>query len=126
MINTDFESISDLIRAFPTEQSCIDHLEAIRWNGNVISPFDSSSKVYKCKGNRYRCKNTGKYFNVRTNTLFDNTKIDLRKWFLAIYIVTSHEKGISSLQLSRYIEVTQKTAWLMLQRIKKGFGLEAM
>ena len=59
----------------------------------------------------------------RTNTLFDNTKIELRKWFLAIYIVTSHKKGISSMQLAKDIDVTQKTAWLMLQRIRNCFGI---
>lgn len=126
MINIDFNSILDLIKAFPDEQTCIDHLELLRWNGNVVSPFDPSSKVYKCKDNKYRCKNTGKYFNVRTQTLFDNTKIDLQKWFLAIYIVTSHKKGISSLQLHRDLNVTQKTAWFMLQRIRACFGLDSI
>ncbi|PCJ27838.1 MAG: IS1595 family transposase [Flavobacteriales bacterium] len=124
MLNQDFNSILDLIKAFPNEQSCIEHLEIIRWNGNVVSPFDSTSKVYNCKGNKYKCKNTGKYFNVKTDTLFDNTKVKLQKWFLAIWLVTSHKKGISSLQLGRDIDVTQKTAWFMLQRIRNCFGLE--
>ena len=124
MITQNFNSILELFNAFPTEQSCIEHLEKLRWNGYVVSPFDSTSKVYKCKESRYRCKNTGKYFNVKTNTLFDNTKIELRKWFAAIWLVTSHKKGISSLQLSRDIDVTQKTAWFMLQRIRNCFGIE--
>ncbi len=124
MIGKDFKSLYELQSAFPTEQSCIDYLEELRWNGNVISPFDYTSKVYKCKGNKYYCKNTGKYFNVKTKTLFDNTKIELRKWFWAMFIVSSHKKGISSLQLSRDIDVTQKTAWFMLQRIRNCFGVE--
>lgn len=124
MINQDFNSILELLKAFPDEQTCINHLEQLRWNGNVVSPFDATSKVYKCKGNKYRCKNTGKYFNVRTSTLFDNTKVELQKWFLAIWIVTSHKKGISSLQLAKDINVTQKTAWFMLQRIRNCFGIE--
>lgn len=123
MINKDFNSIIDLLNAFPNEQTCINHLEQLRWNGNIVSPFDSNSKVYKCKDNKYRCKNTGKYFNVKTNTLFDNTKIELSKWFLAIYIATSHKKGISSMQLAKDIDVTQKTAWFMLQRIRNCFGI---
>jgi hypothetical protein len=123
MINKDFKSILDLIKVFPNEQACIDHLEFLRWNSNVISPFDAISKVYKCKGNKYRCKNTGKYFNVKTDTLFDNTKIELQKWFLAIWIVTSHKKGISSLQLGRDLNITQKSAWFMLQRIRNCFGI---
>ena len=123
MFNKEVKSVLDLIKAFPDEQSCIDHLEALRWNGNVVSPFDSSSKVYDCKGNRYKCKKTGKYFNVKTNTLFDNTKMPLQKWFLAIWLVTSHKKGISSLQLARDLDITQKSAWFMLQRIRNCFGL---
>lgn len=124
MINTNFKSILDVIKAFPDEKACINHLEILRWNDNVVSPFDETSKVYKCKDNKYRCKNTGKYFNVKTNTIFDNTKLGLQKWFLAIYIVTSRKKSISSLQLSRDLDITQKSAWFMLQRIRKCFGIE--
>jgi transposase-like protein len=112
------------MQAFPNEQICIEHLEELRWSGYVVSPFDSESKVYACKDNKYRCKNTGKYFNVKTGTLFDNTKIKLQKWFVAIWFITSHKKGISSLQLARDIDVTQKTAWFMLQRIRACFGIE--
>lgn len=124
MINMDFKSVRELLKVFSSEQICIDHLEQLRWNGNVVSPFDETSKVYKCAGNKYKCKNTGKYFNVKTSTLFDNSKIELQTWFLAIYLVTGHKKGISSLQLSRDLNVTQKTAWFMLQRIRNCFGIE--
>ncbi len=123
MLTKDFNSLLELFEVFSTEQKCIDHLEKLRWNGNVVSPFDCTSKVYKCKDNKYRCKNTGKYFNVKTNTLFDNTKIPLKKWFAAIWLVTCHKRGISSLQLSKDIDVTQKTAWFMLHRIRKAFDI---
>ena len=122
MLNKDFNSTIELLQAFPDEQSCIEYLEKLRWNGYVISPFDSTSKVYKCKNNKYRCLKTGKYFNIKTKTLFDNTKIDLQKWFLAIWLITSRKKSITSQQLSKDIDVTPKTAWIMLQRIKKCFG----
>lgn len=112
------------MNAFPNDYYCEQHLEKIRWNGYVVSPFDETSKVYKCKNGKYRCKNTGKYFNVRTGTMFDNTKVSLQKWFIAIWLMTSHKKGISSLQLSKDINVTQKTAWFMLERIRRCFGSE--
>lgn len=124
MISKDFNSIIELFEAFPDEQGCIDHLEWLRWHGTVVSPFDPTSKVYKCKDHKYRCKNTRKYFNVKTNTLFDSSKVELRKWFAAILLITSHNKGISSAQLARDIDVTQKTAWFMLQRIRNCFGIE--
>lgn len=123
MINVDFKSVTELLNTFPTQEVCIKHLEELRWNYSVVSPFNSNSKVYKCAGNKYKCKNTGKYFNVCTATLFDNTKIELPTWFLAIYIITGHKKGISSLQLAKDLNVTQKTAWLMNHRIRNCFGI---
>lgn len=117
-----FKSILDLVAQFPDEQACIEHLETLRWGDNVISPFDPNSKVYKCKFNRYKCKNTGKYFNVKTGTIFEDTKIPLQKWFMALYIFSSHKKGISSHQLAKDIDVTQKTAWFMLHRLRYAFA----
>ena len=124
MNEKEIKSIIELIQKCPTEDECYELLEKIQWHGNVISPYDKNSKVYKCKGHNYRCKKTGKYFNVKTNTLFESSKIGLIKWFSTIWIITSHKKGISSLQLSKDIKVTQKTAWFMLQRIRKCFKFE--
>lgn len=113
-----FKSIFELIKTFPDQETCFNHLETLRWNGIVISPFDSTSKVYSCKGNKYKCKNTGKYFNVLTGTIFENTKIPLQTWFLAIYLFTVHKKGISSYQLAEELDITQKTSWFLLSRIR--------
>lgn len=124
MFNTNIKSVFELTQIFSTEQDCINYLELLKWNKLPVSPFDETSTVYKCKNNKYRCKNTGRYFNVKTGTMFENSKIGLRKWFLSIWLVTSHKKGISSMQLARDIGVTQKTAWFMLQRIRACFGIE--
>ena len=117
------------METFPTEQSCIDHLEKLLWPNGAVSPFSSDSKVYKCAGGRYKCRNSGKYFNVRIGTIFEDTKIPLQKWFLALYIFSSHKKGISSHQLGRDITVTQRTAWFMLHRLRYAFqetGMESI
>lgn len=106
----DFKSLPEFSKLFPDEQACITFLEKERWGDHVVSPFDPESKVYKCKGNRYKCKNTGKYFNVRTGTIFENSKVSLRKWMLACYFVVEMKRGVSSLQLSKIVGVTQKTA----------------
>ena len=124
MLGLEFNSLFDLARVFDSEQICLEYLEELVWNGNPISPFDPYSKVYKCAGNKYRCKNTGLYFNVKTGTMFDSSKISLQKWFMAIWLITMHKKGISSHQLARDIDVTQKTAWFMLQRIRNCYGIE--
>lgn len=125
MINEDFKSISEILKAFPDEQTCTAHLEELRWNGIVTSPFDENSKVYACKQNRYRCRNSGKYFNAKTNTIFYNSKIELQKWFIAIWLITSGKKSISSLELSTTLEITQKSAWFMIKNIKAYFEIDS-
>ncbi len=124
MIIKHFNTILELITEFPNEQSCIDYLTTERWDGEIISPFDNESKIYLCKHNKFKCKSSGKYFTVRTNTLFSWSKLPLQKWFIAIWLITSHKKGISSVQLSKDIGVTQKTSWNLLQKIRKCFYMD--
>jgi hypothetical protein len=124
MIPIDFISLNEIAIAFPDEATCLKHLERLRWNGFVTSPFDPISKVYACSNNRYRCRNTGKYFNAKTGTIFYNSKIELQKWFMAIWLVSSSEHPITSIQLGIDLGLTQKTAWFMLQRIRKYLGLD--
>lgn len=124
MIEFNFKSVTQLVKTFDNKQKCISFLEDNLWNGKPISPFDPTSKVYKCKNGKYRYKNTGKYFNVLTRTIFDNTKVELVDWFVAIWLFTSHKGGLSSMELKREIDVTQKTAWYMLQKIRQALGFE--
>lgn len=111
-------SLISFILQFPDEESCVKYLEQIRWRDTVVSPFDASSKVYKCANGKYKCRNTGKYFDVKTGTVFSGTKIPLRKWVFAMFLFISHKRGISSCQLARDLGVTQKTAWNMLHKIR--------
>ena len=124
MFGQEFKSIIELMTYFDTEEKCITYLEELRWMNGVVSPYDPTSKVYKGKNHLYYCKNTNRSFNVRTGTLFGSSNVKLRKWFVAIWLVTSHKKGISSYQLARDLGVTQKTAWFMLQRIRNCYGME--
>lgn len=124
MFSPEITSLFDLLKAFPTEQKCIEYLEYIIWNGKPVSPFDPTSKVYKCANNRYKCKNTGKYFNIKTKSCFENTKIPLQKWMMALWIITNSPKGYTSVKLAKDIGVTQPNAWFLLQRIRACFLIE--
>ena len=109
----------EFMQVFPNEDSCIQYLEKKRWKDRIISPFDSTSTVYKCKGHKYRCKNTGKYFTVKTNTIFAKSKIPLIKWLYLIFIYTKHKRSLSSHQAARDLGVTQKTAWYMMNKLRE-------
>lgn len=117
----NFKSLYDLQKAFPTEKSCIRYLERKLWPKGVVSPYDPTSKVYKRGDGLYRCKNTGKNFNVRIGTFMEGTKLPLRKWFQAIYQLTNNKKGVSATQLAKDIDVTLKTAWFLTHRIRTAY-----
>ncbi len=79
-------------------------------------------KVYKLSyKHRYKCgeKECEKIFTATVGTVLESSHVPLQKWFVALYVVTSHKKGISSLQLSKDIGVTQKTAWFLVHRIRE-------
>jgi transposase-like protein len=117
---TKFNNFVDFGKRFPDEQSCREYLAQARWNGKPACPHCGySEKVYRINdGKLYKCAKCMKQFTVRIGSIFEDSALPLQKWFMAIYILTAHRKGISSCQLARDVEVTQKTAWHMLHRIR--------
>ncbi len=117
-----FKSIIDVIQYFSDEQRCLDYLIQMRWKGEIICPHCGCNKIYELKGKfkRYKCtdKECKKQFSATKGTIFENSQIPLQKWFTAIFLYGFHKKGISSCQLAKDIDVTQKTAWFMAQRIR--------
>jgi len=115
-----FKSLPQLLNHFKDEAICIQYLEEQRWDGKPTCPHCAHSKVY-ITNRGYKCasKTCHKKFSVTVGTVFENSKIKLSMWFAAIYLATAHKKGISSLQLSRDLGITQKTAWFMLHRIRE-------
>ena len=69
----------------------------------------------------FRCKDCHRFFSVKTNGVMHSSKIGYRKWALAIYLVTTGIKGVSSMKLHRDLCVTQKTAWHMARRIREAY-----
>jgi transposase-like protein len=119
----DFDTSYDLISYFDTEEKCVEHLAKVRWNGEPTCPHCESKRVGELKGkaNRYKCYGCRKKFSVRVGTIFQDSKLPLRKWFIAIFIFSAHKRGISSHQLARDLGITQNTAWFVLHRIREVY-----
>lgn len=119
----DFDSLIELLEYFDTELKCVSYFQNRCWENNVICPHCENEKIYKFSdGKRFKCASCKQIFTVKTGTIFEDSNLPLRKWFIAMYLATAHKKGISSHQLARDIKVTQKTAWFMLQRIRFQLG----
>ncbi|MDE0151108.1 MAG: IS1595 family transposase [Bdellovibrionales bacterium] len=110
----------EIIQKFSTEEKAIKFFEYIRWKNGVYCPECDSKRIAKRDFPYYRCKDCRQIFTVRTNSIFHRSKIELKKWMYTIYLLQTARKGISSLQLSKEIGVTQKTAWFMLHRIREA------
>jgi transposase-like protein len=116
---TEFKTLYDLFDAIPDEQTAVGHFRAIRWKNGRFCPLCGSTKVYDFSDYRvHKCGDCRARFSIKVGTVFEDTKIPVRKWLAAVWLITSHRKGIASTQLARDIGVTQKTAWFMLHRLR--------
>jgi transposase-like protein len=114
----------EFMRMFPNEPSARAYLEKRRWNGQVVCPFCKCSgdkiQTRKVEGGFYRCLSCKEDFTVRTGTIMERSHIPLDKWIFAMYLLVTARKGISSLQISKELGITQKSAWFMLQRLREA------
>lgn len=122
-----FKTIIDIVNRFPNEKSCHQYLASRKWSdGEISCPHDDcnckEAFVFK-DGIRYKCKSCRKIFTAKTKTIFESSNLPLLKWFIAMHLIM-HKKGISSVQLSKDIGTTQRTAWFLLQRIRHALGMD--
>jgi transposase-like protein len=115
-----------MMEAFPDEQACIDHLTAVRWKDGAYCPYCGGTTIYHFADRRtHKCKDCGQRFSIKVGTIFEDTKLPLRKWFLALWFITSHTKGIASTQLAKDLKVTQKTAWFVMHRLRHAASTQS-
>ena len=116
---TEFNSLAEMTTAIPDEDAATAHFTSIRWANSAFCPHCGSVKIYHFSDNRvHKCGDCCQRFSIKVGTIFEASKVPLRKWLMAIWLLTSHKMGVASTQLARNIAVTQKTAWYMLHRLR--------
>ena len=123
MINFDkFNSLVEIALYFDSPSKCKAAIVQSRWpDGDIVCPYCGHHHSHKRSDGRFVCSACNHNFSCLVGTIFENTKISLVKWFMAMYLISSHKKGVSSHQLSRDIHVTQKTAWYILHKVRTLF-----
>ena len=117
-------TVMELMQRFPDEEAARQWFESVIWPHGRHCPHCGSTDTFEnpaSESRPYRCKSCHRHFSVRIGTLMERSRISLQKWAIAIYLHMTSLKGVSSMKLHRDIGVTQKTAWFMLQRIRKAF-----
>ena len=114
-------SLIELLRRFPDQDTTRVWMEKERWpDGPVCPRCQKHDRIGTRKHGYYRCGHCLLVFTVRTGTVMERSHIPLHKWMYGQYMLVTARKGISSVQLSKEIGITQKSAWFMLQRLREA------
>ena len=120
-------TVVELADMFPDEDAATAWFEARIWpHGRHCTRCGSTNTHHAShKKMPYWCTDCRSYFSVKTGTIMEGSLLPLRKWAFAIYLHLTSLKGVSSMKLHRDIGVSQKTAWFLLQRIRKAWESDA-
>ena len=115
--------VAELFEIFPDEAAASAWFEGLRWSdGERRCPRCSSARVREVTSGKpmpFWCSDCRKYFSVKIGTIMEASNLPLRKWVIGLYLLSTNLKGVSSLKLGRDLGVTQKTAWMMAQKIRE-------
>jgi transposase-like protein len=113
------KSLQQAIRYFSDEQVCIDTVAELRWPDGPSCPACEHKEHYYLKTQkRWKCKACGRQFSVKLGTIFEDSALSLDKWLCALWMLVNCKNGVSSHEIARTLEITQKSAWFMLQRLR--------
>lgn len=115
-------STAQLLALFPDEQAARHYIESRRWPNGARCPVCASDRIGAHSPGYYRCNACGEAFTVRTGTVMERSKIPLRTWLHAMYLLVTSRKGISSMQLSKELSIQQRSAWFLLHRLREACG----
>ncbi|MDE2831132.1 MAG: IS1595 family transposase [Gemmatimonadota bacterium] len=117
-------SLIELLKKFPDDTTAEQWFVETRWPDGIECPhceYDDIQLNSSHKTQPYRCRACKRHFSVRVGTVLQGSRIGYQKWAIAIYLLTSSPKGISSIQLGKALGIPQKTAWYLAHRIREGW-----
>jgi transposase-like protein len=122
-MSKDTISVFELFQIIPDQETARLYLESRLWpDGPKCPSCGMGERITARKNGFYRCNQCKEDFTVRTGTIFERSHIPLHKWIYTMYLLVTARKGVSSLQLSKEIGITQKSAWFMLHRLREACG----
>jgi transposase-like protein len=124
-MNSEPRTLIEAIRFFSDPDVCLDFMVGLRWPEGISCPtcgredvrFIPTRRLWECKS-----KHPKRQFSVKVGTIFEDSPIGLDKWLAAIWLIANAKNGVSSYEVARDLDVTQKTAWFMLHRIRTAMA----
>lgn len=127
---------NERFKLFTDEDAAREFLESRRWPNGTVCPHCKATGAYKLtpkEGSKtpvrkgvWKCKACRKQFTVKVGTIFEDSHVPLSKWLHAIHLLSASKKGHSAHQIHRMLDVTYKTAWFLMHRIRYAMTQEPM
>lgn len=121
-MNESPKSLLAAARYFSDPKTCFEAMLRAKWpDGKITCPKCGADKVGVIRSRsmlQCKSKDCRKQFSVKVGTIFEDSPLGLDKWFVAVWCIANAKNGVSSCELARTLEVTQKTAWFMLHRVR--------
>lgn len=135
--------VMHLARTIQTEADAYAYLEGLRWNGHPVCPHcGNDERIYflnpangtsrktrtgaKSQRRVWKCGACRKQFSVLTGTIFHGTKVSIHTWLMVIFEMCASKNGVSAREVERKYDLTPKTAWHMLHRIREAMKREPL
>ncbi len=115
-------SLMDLFRMFPDDKTAEDWFIQKRWPDGIRCPRCDSDNIQidaPHPDQPYRCRTCRKFFSVKNDTVMHSSKLGFQVWAVAIFLVMTYPKGMSSIQLGKDLGISQKAAWHLAHRLRK-------
>ena len=116
------KTLIEFRQQFSNEKDCVEYLTQCRWPDGFVCPGCKEKRGFWFRGRHFelKCKKCGRQVSALAGTLLHRTHFPLREWFWAAYLLTTHTPGLSALQLQRQMGCSYKTAWYLLQRLRRA------
>ena len=116
-------SLSEYMRVYGEEERCLEEIYHCKWPRGFICPYCSHNDGYRLSRLRMmECSSCGRQSSITANTIFQDSKIPLTKWFLAIYLVAHDKGGVSAMRLEQELGVQRKSAAKLLSKLRIAMG----
>jgi transposase-like protein len=115
------QTLQETIRYFSDPETCTTFMAQLRWPEGVTCPHCEGKAVsYLSSRRMWKCMNKAchRQFSVKRGTIMEDSPIGLDKWLAAIWMIANAKNGISSYEIHRALDITQKSAWFLLHRIR--------
>jgi ISXO2-like transposase domain/Transposase zinc-ribbon domain len=119
-------SLQEAIVYFADPANCREFVMARRWPAGVVCPTcECTDVIFLQNQNRWQCRNkhSKRQFSLKTGTIYEESPLGLDKWLVAMWLAVNCKNGVSSCEIARALNITQKTAWFLDHRVRVSLGM---